>query len=205
MLKVQRNFYFYVVINKKNRIEMKLYIKLLNSMFIIFVFLNANLLFSQQDSISKTKSLFWQKVQFGGGLGLGVGNGYTNLSLSPTAYYNFNERFAAGFGLIGSYVSQNSNNQNILDFKSTILGASLIGLVNPIEEIQLSAELEELNVDRKFDDPIYVDDNFWNTALFLGAGYRSNNVIVGVKFNVLHQEDNEVYSQSWMPFFRVMF
>lgn len=180
-------------------------INLKKSVYYFLIFLNANLLFSQNDSIPNTKSLFWEKVQFGGGLGLGVGNGYTNVSLSPTAYYNFNERYAAGFGLIGSYVSQNSNNQNILDFKSTILGASLIGLVNPVPEIQLSAELEELNVDRTFDDPLYLDDNFWNTALFLGAGYRSQNVVVGVKFNVLHQEDNEVYSQSWMPFFRVMF
>lgn len=180
-------------------------INLKKSVYYFLFFLNTTMLFSQQDSIPKTKSLFWQKVQFGGGLGLGVGNGYTNVSLSPTAYYNFNERFAAGFGLIGSYVAQNADNQNILDFKSTILGASLIGLVNPLPEIQLSAELEELNVDRNFDEPIYVDDNFWNTALFLGAGYRSQNVVVGVKFNVLHQEDNEVYSQSWLPFFRLMF
>lgn len=184
---------------------MNFLINLKKSVFYLLFFLNTTMVFSQQDSIPKTKSLFWQKVQFGGGLGLGVGNGYTNVSLSPTAYYNFNQRFAGGFGLIGSYVAQNANNQNILDFKSTILGASLIGLVNPLPEIQLSAELEELNVNRKFDDPIYIDDNFWNTALFLGAGYRSQNVVVGMKFNVLHQDDNEVYSQSWMPFFRLMF
>lgn len=207
MLKVQRIFYFYVVINKKNRIEMKLNTNLLKTFLFALVFLNTWVVFSQQDSIPKTKSLFWQKVQFGGGLGLAAGNGFTNISLSPAGYYNFDKTFTVGVGLTGSYVAQQQNpsNFNSIGYKSTFFGGSLIGLVNPIEQIQLSAEIEQLRVTRNFDDDYLYDDAFWNTALFLGAGYRSQNVTFGIKLNVLHKDDNHVYPQSWFPFVRIMF
>lgn len=185
---------------------MKFYVKLPKLFFYIIIFLNTAVMFSQQDSIPKTKYSFWKKVQFGGGLGLAVGNGFTNVSVSPTGYYNFNKTFSAGVGLTGSYVAQEQNpsNFNSIGYKSTIFGGSLIGLMHPIEQIQLSVELEQLKVTRKFDEFLN-DDTFWNTALFLGAGYRTQNVTVGVKFNVLHKENNHVYSQSWAPFIRLMF
>lgn len=186
---------------------MKFNAKLLKTLFYTLFFLNTSLLFSQQDSIPKTKSLFWQKVQFGGGLGLAVGNGFTNISVSPTGYYNVDKTFTVGVGLTGSYVAQEQNpsNFNSIGYKSTIFGGSLIGIANPIEEVQLSAELEQLKVRRNFDDDFLYDDSFWNTALFLGAGYRAQNVTFGLKFNVLHKADNHVYSQSWVPFVRIMF
>jgi hypothetical protein len=34
---------------------------------------------------------FWQNVQFGGGVGLGFGSNYTDISFAPSAIYNFNE------------------------------------------------------------------------------------------------------------------
>jgi hypothetical protein len=186
---------------------MKLYTKMLKTFSFALLFLNTISMFSQQDSIPKTKSVFWQKVQFGGGLGLAVGNGFTNISLSPTGYYNFDKTFAVGVGLTGSYVAQEQNpsNFNSIGYKSTIFGGSVIGLVHPIEEIQLSTEVEQLKVNRNFDDDFLYDDTFWNTALFLGAGYRAQNVTFGVKFNVLHKDNNGVYPQSWFPFVRVMF
>jgi hypothetical protein len=185
---------------------MKLNVKLLKTFFYALIFLNSAVLFSQEESIPKSKSLFWQKVQFGGGLGLGIGNGYTNISISPTGFYNVNKNFTAGVGLTGSYVAQESNpsNYNSIGYKSTIFGGSLIGLVHPIEEIQLSAEVEQLKVNRKF-DTFLNDDSFWNTALFLGAGYRTQNITIGVKYNVLHTDNNQIYSQAWLPFVRVMF
>jgi hypothetical protein len=185
---------------------MKLYAKLSKTFFYALVFLNSTLLFSQQDSIPKSKSVFWQKVQFGGGLGLAIGNGFTNVSVSPTGYYNFDKTFTVGVGLTGSYVAQESNpsNFNSIGYKSTIFGGSLIGLMHPIEEIQLSAEVEQLKVNRKFDEFLN-DDSFWNTSLFLGAGYRTQNVTLGVKFNVLHNDNNNIYSQAWLPFVRIMF
>lgn len=48
-------------------------------------------------------------------------------------------------------------------------------------------------------------DNFWNTALFLGAGYRTNNATIGIRYNVLHNDNNNIYTTAFMPFVRVYF
>lgn len=76
--------------------------------------------------------------------------------------------------------------------------------MHPIDEIQLSAEVEQLKVKRKFDEFLN-DDSFWNTSLFLGVGYRTQNVTLGIKYNVLHNDNNNIYSQAWLPFIRLMF
>jgi hypothetical protein len=85
---------------------MKIKRKLLNAFFYTLIFLNSADLFSQQDSIPKTKSIFWQKVQFGGGLGLAFGNGFSNFSLAPSGYYHVNKTVSLGVGISGSYVAQ---------------------------------------------------------------------------------------------------
>jgi len=148
----------------------------------------------------KSKSEFWRRVQFGGGLGLGFGSGYTDIAVAPSAIYNFNDYFAAGVGLQGSYVKVKNS------YDSFIYGGSLIALFNPIEAIQLSAELEQLRVNTDFQyQGNDVEDNFWNTGLFLGAGYRTQNVTIGIRYNLLHDPDKPVYSEAFMPFVRVYF
>lgn len=155
---------------------------------------------------------FWQKVQFGGGLGLAIGSGYTDINVAPSAIYRFNEYIAAGVGLQGSYVKQRNW------YSSVMYGGSLIVLGNPIPEIQLSAELQQLRVNLDFDDdypfanpafPGYYNGqqsrDFWNTALFLGAGYQMDYVTVGLRYNVLFNENDLVYSTAVMPFVRVYF
>ncbi len=151
---------------------------------------------------------FWNRVQFGGGLGLGFGSGYTDVTVAPGAIYNFNPYVSAGVGLQGSYVRMKHS------YESYIYGGSLLGLFNPIEQVQLSAELEQLRVNTTFDS-YYTDDytytrsklkdNFWNTALYLGAGYRVQNVTIGIRYNVLFDEDKSVYSEAFMPFIRAYF
>lgn len=149
---------------------------------------------------NKSKSDFWNHVQFGGGLGLGFGSGYTNITIAPSAIYNFNEKVAFGLGTQYSYVNQKGI------YKSNIYGGSIIGLVNPIEQIQLSAEVEQLKVNNNYETTSgTVKDDFWNTALFLGAGYRSQNVIIGLRYNILHKDRDNVYADALMPFIRVYF
>ncbi|MFC6097161.1 hypothetical protein ACFPVY_10950 [Flavobacterium qiangtangense] len=143
---------------------------------------------------------FWSRVHFGGGLGIGFGSNYTNIALAPSAIYDFNQYISAGIALQGSYV----RDKNF--YESYMYGPSLIVLGNPIPQIQLSAELEQLRVNVDYDDGLgFPNDNFWNTALFLGAGYRTNNVTIGVRYNVLHDSDKNVYSDAFMPFVRVYF
>lgn len=166
----------------------------------IFFFAGAN----AQDSDN-----FWSRVRFGGGLGLAFGSGYTDVTVAPGALYEFNDYVGLGVSVQGSYINQKEF------YKAWMYGGSVIGIFNPIPEIQLSAELEQLRVNHEFDEEYYEDfmegsgfarqRDFWNTALFLGAGYRMENVTVGLRFNVLFDEDDMVYSDSWMPFIRVYF
>lgn len=69
---------------------MKNCLKLSKSFFLGVLILNFSILFAQTESLSKIKSPFWKNVTYGGGLGLAVGGGFTDVSLAPTAYYNFN-------------------------------------------------------------------------------------------------------------------
>lgn len=167
--------------------------KIVFTLIAMFVFMLGN----SQDI--KQKNEFWSKVQFGGGLGLGFGNNSTNISVSPSAIYNFSPKAALGAGVQYSYINQKGF------YTSHLYGGSIIGLVNPIQEIQLSAELEELRVNTDFDNSSFTTDNFWNTALFLGAGYRTNNATIGVRYNVLHKDNNNIYTTAFMPFVRIYF
>lgn len=168
-------------------------LKIAVSVMTFFIF---QISFSQE---VKQKSEFWEKVQFGGGLGLGFGNNATNISIAPSAIYNFNTKAALGLSVQYSYIKQKGF------YTSHLYGGSIIGLVNPIQEIQLSAELEQLRVNTSFDNSSLNSNDFWNTALFLGAGYRTNNATIGVRYNVLHNDNNNIYTTAFMPFVRVFF
>ncbi len=142
---------------------------------------------------------FWEHVRFGGGLGLSFGDGFFSGTIAPSAIYQFNPDFALGLGLNGTYNSLKNT------YNSTIFGASVISLYNPIPEIQLSGEFEELNVNRTFDDNAFEDQNYWYPALFLGVGYRSNNITLGIRYDVLYDRDKRIYADPWAPFVRVFF
>lgn len=169
---------------------------------LVALLLFTTLLFSSkivaQNQNNTHSNPFWDNVQFGGGVGLGFSTGYTNISLSPSAIYNINDYFSLGAGLHYSYVRQRNS------FTSNLYGGSLIGLINPLEQIQLSAELEQLRVNVDY-GPNYYPNNFWNTALFLGAGFRNGNVTLGARYNVLHNENDTIYGDAFMPFVRVFF
>jgi long-subunit fatty acid transport protein len=173
-------------------------------LLLIFVFLTfSNPIFAQIRATvpPPIKNYFWEKVQFGGAFGLSVGSGFTDITLAPNAIYNFNRYVSLGAGLQGSYISS-----NIDGYKSAIYGGSLITLFNPIEQVQLSIEVEQVRVNRTLN--LFsgdVKDNFWNTGLFFGAGYRVENVTIGGRYNVLYNRNDFVYGDAFMPFIRVYF
>lgn len=174
-------------------------IKIIHSVYLFLFFM-----ISFFDGFAQTKppksSPFWSKVRYGGGFGLSIGNNFTNITLAPGAIYDFNQYVSLGFGLQGSYIKQKNA------YESFIYGPNMIVLGNPIPELQLSAELEQLRVNTTFENDFNsVKDNFWNTGLFLGGGYRTNNVTLGIRYNILHNNNRNVYSEAWMPFVRVYF
>lgn len=163
---------------------------------IILVFLSTlNILTAQQ----KTNPL-WNHIRFGGGIGLSFGDNFFSGTLAPSAIYELNNTLSLGIGLNGTF-----NNQKKV-YKSTILGGSLIGLVNIITELQLSAEFEQLHVNRNYNTNLNIEnDTYWTPGLYLGAGYRDGNVTFGIKYNVLHDVDKSIHIDPWSPFVRFYF
>lgn len=175
---------------------------------LLFILLAFPAVVFAQDSIARPRNDFWQRTQIGGGIGLSVGSGYTDILVAPSGIYNFNQYVAAGIGLQGSYVRAKNA------YESYIYGGSLIGLFAPVEQVQVSVELEELRVNTRYSaniytDPYYADNDFegdfWNTALYVGAGYRVENVTIGVRYNLLYDRNKSVYSEPFMPFIRAYF
>lgn len=73
---------------------------LYNTGFLAFIIVFSTSIKAQQIPLPKAKTgQFWEHVQFGGAFGLAVGNDYTNITIAPSAIYNFNEHFAFGTGL----------------------------------------------------------------------------------------------------------
>ncbi len=172
------------------------FMKSISKLYIILLFIVFGIASSQAQFRSDS---FWDRVSFGGGFGLNFGNDYFAANLAPSAIYNFNPYFAAGPGLSYAYVKNGS-------LKSSIVGGSIIALANPLPIIQLSAEFEELYVSQRanWDGGTFTDD-FWNSALFLGAGYRSGPVTIGARYNILYNDDDAIYTSAIMPFIRFYF
>lgn len=174
---------------------MNTFIRNLKIAIYIIALLSIGTATSQEDD---TK--FWDNMRYGGSLGLNFGSGFFSATIAPSAIYQFNPTIATGIGL-------NATFNNLKDhYKSTILGGSLIGLVNVIPQIQLSGEFENLHVNRKYNaDFNLIDDSYWVPALFLGAGYRSGNVTIGIRYDLLFNEDKSIYVDPWAPFVRFYF
>lgn len=174
---------------------------LLKTLTLLILIGSFSKLFGQTQKEIKPKRDFWNHVQFGGGFGLSLGTGYTDVTLAPNAIYNLNQYIAIGTGLQGSIVSQKEY------YSSAIYGINVITLFNPVEEVQLSIELEQVRVNNTFRSPTTgtIKDNFWNTGLFVGGGYRMENVTMGMRYNLLYNKDKMVYTDALMPFVRVYF
>jgi len=148
---------------------------------------------------TNAKSDFWNHVRFGGGLGLGFTNGGFNGSISPSAIYQATDNFAVGTSLSFNYAKFNDN-------KFSAYGGSILTLFNPVHFIQLSAEFEELRVNRTIAAiPNNIKDNYWSPALFLGLGYTDRNFTVGIRYDILYDNQKSIYANALMPFVRVYF
>ncbi len=158
------------------------------------------LIFKVDASAQDQKSPFWSHVRIGGGIGLSFGSGFFSGTLAPSAVYEFNEKFSAGLGLTGTY------NTSKDFYKSSIIGGSILGLYNVIPQLQISAEFEEVYVNRKYDSSVVLEDeSYGNPALFLGAGFHQQNVTFGMRYDVLYDVKRSIYASPFVPFVRIYF
>lgn len=167
----------------------------LGSRILVFALFFVGFCIQSTAQVQQPKSEFWQKVRFGGGFGLGFGNDSFNASLSPSAIYQATDQFAIGTGLNFNYFKYRED-------KLIAYGAGIMSFYNIIREIQLSAEFEQLRINRS---NLYFEDDYWSPALFFGIGYTDRNFTIGVRYDVLYDENKSIYSNAWMPFVRVFF
>jgi hypothetical protein len=165
-----------------------------------FIFFINFSLIQSQTILKNQKSDFWNKVRFGGGLGLSIGNNFSEFFISPSAIYPINESVSLGGGLLGSYTKSNHS------YNSFIYGVNAISLFNPLREVQMSLEVEQTRVHTTYETvPNATKKNYWNTGLFVGAGYQNGNVTIGARYNLLFDKDKSIYSDALMPFVRFYF
>ena len=182
--------YLYFRVNGKQLIAEKMN-RIILSLFLV-VITTCHAQQTQADS-------FWNNVRYGGGLGLSFGNNSSSLQLAPSAIYQVNPYFATGLGLQMNYT-------RVRDFRFLGYGGTVLALFNPIPSIQLSSELEQwrINSEESLNGEEF-EDNYWLTALFLGIGYRANNVTVGIRYDVLYNDNRSLNVDPWVPFVRVYF
>lgn len=170
----------------------------LRPILVIVTLLFVNGLFAQgPTNTTNPPSTFWSNVQFGGGIGLGFSSGYTDILLAPSAIYNFNPIVALGAGLNLNYVASKNF------YSSFVYGISTIVLVNPIPEIQLSVGLNQSRVNYQEEGFSNYSEDYWDTSLILGAGYRTGNVTIGIGYNVLQNDRYD--TEPFVPFVRAYF
>lgn len=167
--------------------------------FLFTVLFFFNFINAQNDSLQKQPSIFWSKVKFGGGLNLAFGNGNANIGISPAMVYPINKIVDLGIGLNYNYIKVNGW------YQSNVYGGSIMSFFNVHENIQLSSEFEPNLVNLNSTNSTIKSENFWNNALFLGGGYRNQNFIIGLRYNVLFKENDFVYAQALVPFVRIWF
>lgn len=165
---------------------------------ILLIISTNSLLFSQGSDFAEERP-FLEQVRFGGSLGLSLRNGFFNASIAPKAVYDFNSYSSAGIGLLGSYT-------NASNYEAFTYGGSILGLLRPIRGLQLSAEFEELKVNRNLNfEGANRKTSYWYPALFLGAGFTTGPMTVGIRYDVLFQDNKSIYGNALMPFVSVYF
>lgn len=170
----------------------------LKPLILLIFLLTFNTTHAQESSgLTKTMSDFWENVQFGGGIGLNFFSGYTDVFLAPSAIYNLNSKVSLGAGLNLNYVASSNN------YTSILYGISTLVLVNPIPEIQFSVGLNQSRVNYEEKNLENYSENYWDTSLILGAGYRTGNVVIGIGYNVL--QNGRYNTDPLVPFVRAYF
>nr|WP_315146148.1 hypothetical protein [uncultured Flavobacterium sp.] len=174
------------------------YLSLFRTLFVLLFLFFFNPLSAQGPSNTpKQPNDFWKNVQFGGGIGLNFSSGYTDVFIAPSAIYNFNPTVALGAGLNLNYVASKNY------YSSFVYGISTIVLVNPIPQIQLSVGLNQSRVNYQEEGFSNYSQDYWDTSLIVGAGYRTGNVTIGVGYNLL--QDDRYDTEPFVPFVRAYF
>ena len=151
---------------------------------------------------TKPKSTIWQRVYYGGNVGLQFGNPVSIL-LSPALGYVPKTEFLKGrlmYGLGGTYMYYNLKiyDQN---YVSSIYGGRLYVRYMLSNNVYAYMEYENLNA------PYYKDDGTatreWVPGFFVGGGYltrfsnRGGGMMISALYNLAWLPNNLIYTSPW--------
>jgi hypothetical protein len=140
-------------------------------------------------------------VHFGGNFSMGFGSNYSSFSISPSAIYDLSNQFSAGLSFTYIYIKHKNTTYKS---NTNLVGGSVLALYRPIEYLQLSSEYEQLKINQKYNFENEFND--WQNALYFGIEYVSGNIAIGLRYDVLFDENkNFVYASALNPVFRVYF
>jgi len=160
----------------------------MKKILIFFVFIISISTYSQDN--------FWSNVQYGGGFTIGFGSNQTTIGISPSAVYNFNNGFKAGVGL--GYLFSEIN-----DFSTSVYSTSLIGLYQTKIGIQFSTDLDYYFAEQRTFNGDRISTNF--PALHLGIAYNQGRFALGIRYDVLYDENKSVFASPISPVVRFYF
>jgi len=155
-------------------------------------------IFGQNSNLDKQH--FIDNVRFGGGFNIGVGNNYSTFSVSPSAIYDFSDKFGAGLSMTYVYVK----NKSIQNSTTNLYGGSILALFKPVYYLQISTEYENLKINQNY----YSENNIsqWQNALYFGLEYVTGNISMGLRYDVLFDKVKSITSSSALnPVFRIYF
>ncbi len=168
-------------------------------LFLVFSLLTTQIHtgFAQKEDTAKEAKSLLKRIHFGGGIQFHISGGNTTLGIAPSVIYTFDEKWATGLGVSYLY-----SRNKLHDLHYHVVGGSVLGLYNPIREIQLSTEFEELYVTHTATTTSY----YWMPALYIGAAYTmGQHAAMGVRYDLLYDEDKSFYNSAFTPFFRLYF
>lgn len=156
----------------------------------LLLFLGLSISFAAQQ-----KSDFWANVQFGGGFTANFGN-QTTIGISPSAIYNFDNGFALGAGLGYLY-------SEINDFTTNVYSTSIIGLYQTNFGVQFSTDFDYYFANQSTFNGNSVNTNF--PALHLGVAYNQGRFALGIRYDVLYDENKSIFASPISPVVRFYF
>lgn len=164
---------------------------LLAVLFLFSLNINGN---AQQVESETPKASFGQKVRFGGNVGFSFGD-YTSVQLAPSAVYSLTDKLDIGLGV--SYMYEKDDY-----FKSHVFGGRLISLFRPIDFLQLSAEYEQMKINREWEleGATKSKQDYWQPAIYLGVSYVNQGFYIGLRYDVLYDKDKSIYSNAFTPY-----
>lgn len=157
-------------------------------LFIVLAIACCSKLQAQQNTFS------WKNVSYGGGITLGFGGG-TTLGLAPNAVYNFGNGLSAGIGVGYLYSEFNSSTTSAFNF-------SVISFYQTPYEILLSAEFEQYFANQRTSFGEF-STNF--PALHLGIAYNLGKFALGIRYDILYDENKSIFVSPVSPIARFYF